>query len=542
MHRFHPIQTDNTSKPKKFTYPFCYEPHPLCVIAAKELQTYIASIDEWSDEIARGKMFGVLVVEGEEGLGFLAAYSGLLAGRNDWPYFVPAIYDLLQPNGRFKIGETEISRINHQVEALENGDERRHLQAELRRMETEAEKALTEYKEETKHIKETLVGDERIRFSQFANAELRRRKKAYAESIAVVSQRLQAIDDEISAMKHERRSKSDELQHWLFSQYRMLNARGERRDLCRIFADSVGGIPPSGTGECCAPKLLQYAFEHSLRPVCMAEFWWGASPKTEVRHHLNYYPACRGKCKPILDFQLQGLDVDTDPRAVDEEQEMHIVYDDAYICVVGKPSGMLSVPGKSKRRSVLSEMRQRYPESEGPMIVHRLDMDTSGLMVVAKTTAAYHDLQRQFCDHTIRKKYVALLAHIPNCPMKGTISLPLRPDPLDRPRQVVDKEHGKEAVTHYRLTVEHGQCVAELFPFTGRTHQLRIHCAHSEGLAAPIVGDSLYGDSRDNLSQRRDTNSRLCLHAEKLSFLHPVTRKEMTFELKAAFCNRLVVR
>lgn len=527
---FHPLSTD-IAKPERFTFPFCYEPHPLCLLAAQEVQANIASVDAWREEIGCGKMFGVLVVERDGQLGFLAAYSGLLAGRNDWPYFVPAVYDLLQPDGHFKKGEDEISDINRRVYELEHCDERKALQTELRSMETEAATVLAEYKENTRLKKETLDGDERIHFSQFANAELRRMKKAYEEKANNIRLRLQKKDSEIADLKQTRRLKSDELQRWLFSQFRMLNARGERRDLCQIFAEATGGIPPSGAGECCAPKLLQYAFGHALRPVCMAEFWWGESPRAEVRHHLNYYPACRGKCKPILEFQLQGLDVDPDPRAADEEHDLQIVYDDADICVVVKPSGMLSVPGKSQRRSVLSEMHRLFPAAEGPLIVHRLDQDTSGLMVVAKTMAAYLDLQRQFCEHTIRKKYVALLSRQPNRANEGTLRLPLRPDHLDRPRQVVDSEHGKVAVTDYRIENSDGRIVAELFPHTGRTHQLRVHCAHADGLNAPIVGDTLYG--RD--AYTASAASRLCLHAATITLRHPRTHETLTFRSAAPF-------
>jgi len=525
MQRLHPLHTF-IEKPKRFTYPFCYEPHPLCVMAAEEVQRYIKSMDGWKEEIGRGKMFGVLVVENEERLGYLAAYSGLLCGRNDWPFFVPAIFDLTQSDGHFKKGEEYISSINRQIEALENSKEYYELKGGLQAAKIEANKGIAEYKDEVKRKKRDMVGEGRIRTSQFLNAELRRKKKCYAEKIDEIKQRLQVFEGEIDALKLQRKRMSNELQCWLFTQFRMLNARGEWRDLCDIFADTAGGVPPSGAGECCAPKLLQYAYTQKLHPLCMAEFWWGASPKNEVRHHLHYYPACRGKCKPILEHMMQGLDVDPDPRAADERLELKIVYDDEHICVVGKPAGMLSVPGKSARRSVLSEMRQRYPNAEEPMIVHRLDMDTSGLMVIAKTRSAYLNLQRQFCEHTIRKKYIAQLVRKPDRPFKGTINLPLRSDPLDRPRQVVDLEHGKESLTDYLIkTTSDGTVIAELYPRTGRTHQLRLHCAHDDGLGVPIVGDTLYGKPAD----------RLHLHAERIDFLHPITGTPMTFEIKAEF-------
>lgn len=527
MQRLHPLHT-HIEKPKRFTYPFCYEPHPLCIMAAEEVQRYIKSIGEWQEEIGRGKMFGVLVVENEGGLGYLAAYSGLLCGRNDWPFFVPAVFDLTQSNGHFKKGEECISNINRQIEALENSQEYNEFKAKLQATMFEANKAIADYKDEMTRKKRELVGEKRIRTSQFLNAELRRKKKNYAERIDEIKQQLQVLEDKKDALKLQRKYISNELQYWLFSQFRMLNARGEWRNLCDIFADSVGGVPPSGAGECCAPKLLQYAYAQKLHPLCMAEFWWGMSPRNEVRHHLHYYPACRGKCKPILEYMMQGLDVDPDPRAADKPLELKIMYDDEHICVVVKPAGMLSVPGKSARRSVLSDMRQRFPNAEEPMIVHRLDMDTSGVMVIAKTRNAYLNLQRQFCEHTIRKKYIAQLVRKPNRPSNGTINLPLRSDPLDRPRQIIDLEHGKEAITDYQITTtDDGTVVAELYPRTGRTHQLRLHCAHNDGLGVPIIGDTLYGKPAD----------RLHLHAERIEFLHPITGTPMTFEIKAEFHN-----
>jgi tRNA pseudouridine32 synthase/23S rRNA pseudouridine746 synthase len=311
---------------------------------------------------------------------------------------------------------------------------------------------------------------------------------------------------------------SQQLQHWLFHQYRLLNAYGETRDLVDIWQSYYSReklrrkfpLPPGGTGDCCAPKLLQYAYLHGLHPVCMAEFWWGQPTKEELRHHLNYYPACRGKCKPILTWMLQGLKVDPDPEALGfEHMEIPTVYEDDTLLVVSKPSGMLSVPGRIEDYSVEAVMHQRYP---GSIIAHRLDMGTSGLLIVAKTIEAYHALQQQFIRHEVRKKYLALLQH--PAQGTGTISLPLRPDPMNRPRQVVDMEHGKRAVTRYEFI---GSRLVALWPETGRTHQLRIHCAHPDGLANPIVGDELYGTK----------SQRLMLHAAELWFRHPATGREL---------------
>lgn len=460
----HPLHTD-IPKPERFTYPFNYEPHPLCQLAAKEVQREIARINP-----KEGKMFGVLVVEMDEGrwmvedgrwkkddgrwkkddgrmkgLGFLAAYSGLLEGRNDWEYFVPPVYDAQQPDGYFKQQEHIISLTSH--------------------------------------------------LSPLISKEM-----------------------------------SQNLQEWLFHQYQLLNARGEVKDLVDIWQDYYDRpklrqkypLPPGGTGDCCAPKLLQYAYQQGLKPICMAEFWWGDSTKTELRQHLNYYPACRGKCKPILSWMLQGLDVDPDPELLGfQKMDIPAVYEDEWLLIVDKPSGMLSVPGRIADYSVETVMQERYPDSK---VAHRLDMGTSGLLIIAKTPDAYRALQEQFIKHQVRKKYIAQLEDhssllIPHSsfPTKGQISLPLRPDPMNRPRQVVDMEHGKRAVTDFEFISPN---IVALYPQTGRTHQLRIHCAHPDGLGRPIVGDELYGTKGE----------RLMLHAAEIWFRHPITGEPMHIE------------
>ncbi len=545
MVRFHSLDTD-IPKPGRFTFPFCYEPHPLCLLAASEVQRYIAAEPVWSEEIGRGKMFGVLVVESEGRLGYLAAYSGLLQGRNDWPFFVPAVYDMLQPDGVFRQGERAIEAVGREIERLENSDGYRALveQANAIRLENEAEeRAYRTLMAEAKVRRDALrsgsalseeAAEALVRESQHMKAELRRMRKRHAERLEAVEREAEAMRMDMERLKNRRRTMSDDLQRWLFSQFQMLNSRGERRSLLEIFSNATGSIPPSGAGECCAPKLLQYAFSNGLSPVCMAEFWWGESPKAEVRHHLSYYPACRGKCKPILEYMMQGMETDPDPLADGRDGDaIETVYEDEAMAVVCKPAGMLSVPGKSARKSVLSELRKRWPSADGPLLVHRLDMDTSGLLVAAKTMAAYVNLQRQFTSRTIRKTYVALLSCRPDRPETGVINLPMRPDPLDRPRQVIDEVYGKEAQTEYRIVGEsRGLTRVLLVPHTGRTHQLRLHCAHESGLGAPVEGDVLYGRS----AQRQSLHGqRLFLHAQSIELLHPVTGKPLRFERKAGF-------
>ena len=533
---FYPLHTD-IRKPQKFTYPFCYEPHELCLTAAHEVQLLIASHGEWRADADKGKMFGVLVVETAEGqLGYLAAYSGLLAGRNDWQCFVPPVFDSQQPDGYFKCQEAEISAINVEVKALETDAAYSDCRRRRTELEREASDEIAAFKArmvEAKRRRDAAracnaeVADmDMIRESQFMKAELRRIKKRWQEQLDIVEKECGEYECRLRLLKDRRKAMSDALQVWLFSQYDMLNARGERRNLLSIFEDTPQKTPPAGSGDCCAPKLLQYAYIKGMRPVCMAEFWWGASPAGEIRHHLQFYPSCTGKCKPILAHMLKGLCVEDDPRQTADAGELKVVYDDEWIAVVLKPAGMLSVPGKGDRQSVLSIVNDLYPGISGPVIVHRLDMDTSGLMVVAKTKEVYCRLQEMFCTREVKKRYVALLDGIVSCEQEGTIELPLCADIMHRPMQKVDYDNGKQAVTYYKLlkSTEQGTLVS-MSPLTGRTHQLRVHCAHKDGLGMPIKGDALYGTS----------SSRLFLHAEALEFVHPVTGKHMLFESRCDF-------
>ena len=539
---------NNQSLPPRFTYPFCYEPHPLCVAAAEELKRYIRESHVMDGEPGGGKMFGVLIVEDRNGhVSHLSAYSGLLAGRNDWPGFVPPVFDAQQPDGYFKIHERQISTLNKKIEAAEHAPGYAAAREALTLVQTETKAETDSYRAMMKEAKKRrdkrrqsggLSLDEEAALtkeSQFQKAKLHRMKLRAVDAIEAAKAKVEEFERHIDAMKAERKTMSDNLQHWLFSQYSMLNARGERRSLLSIFADTPSGAPPAGAGDCCAPKLLQYAYSHNLRPVCMAEFWYGRPPKNELRRHGCYYPACSGKCKPILSHMLQGLAVDPDPMQGRDGQELEIVYQDEELAVVCKPSGMLSVPGRDGRQSVLSLMRRLCPEAEGPMAVHRLDMDTSGLMLIAKTADAYRCLQRQFLDRTIHKEYIALLDGTSAFPQRGRIDLPLRPAPFDRPRQIVDRENGKPAVTLYNILrketitdstgTQHTVTRIQLFPQTGRTHQLRVHCAHNYGLGLPILGDPLYGIRSD----------RLYLHAAAITFIHPITKKSMTFRHNPEF-------
>lgn len=606
---------DDIKIPEKMNNPFDYTPHPLCIQACRELQDYLSQRDDWKEEIGKGKMFGVLLVEKLSQIGYLAAYSGQIGGRSDWEGFVPAVYDYLQPNGYFKTHEAEISHINEAINRLEQDERMKEAKRQISEIQMARSQAIANYQGKMKEAKarrdarrieiqqlsvgKSLTTEEMLAFdkeeqvmvkeSQFMKAELRRLKKTLAEKTTLEQEYADYIEN-IAQLKRIRKQLSDALQQWLFSQFRMINAKGERKDLLEIFRDfaitnnhtatiasnriaALKSIPPAGCGECCEPKLLQYAYEHGYRPLQMAMFWWGESPKEEIRHHLHFYPACNGKCKPILRWMLPEMPQSSEIlkggfekqengsyiyNKEENEPDLEILYEDREIAVICKPAGMLSVPGKNIRQpSVYSVMRKKYHDLASPLIVHRLDMATSGIMVIAKTEFAYHRLQEQFANHLVKKKYVAIVGCTSNSiPMtsesfssdiqpsndkRKVICLPLMPDYLDRPRQIVSHEHGKQALTEWEFLEEvdphelpdvvafspsiHYYRLA-LYPLTGRTHQLRVHCAHQEGLNAPILGDPLYGNVKA---------PRLYLHAEEITFIHPLTEKEIHIERKASF-------
>lgn len=525
--------------PERFTYPFHYTPHPLCVIAAEETQAYLKERTEWREELQTGKMFGVLVVRTPAGeVGYLAAFSGNLAGKNVHPFFVPPIYDLLQPDGFFRQEEEQINEINARIRILQTSpaleDARSRLQSTIEYCDfvlQAAKDLMKKRKEERDRLRQFPLTEEEtallIKESQHMKAAHKLTKKSLRSILEEDQAKVDRLEQEIEQLKQERKRRSATLQRKLFEQFRILNARGEVKDLCELFAPTSQGTPPAGAGECAAPKLLQYAYQHQLEPIAMAEFWWGDSPKTEIRHHGYYYPACKGKCEPILHHMLQGLRVDENPLLADSHREtkLDILYEDDYLLVINKPEGMLSVPGKGDADSVYQRLSILYPEATGPIIVHRLDMATSGLLLAAKTKEAHQNLQAQFKNRTIQKRYIALLeGEVPQD--EGEIRLPLCPDPLDRPRQIVSEEFGKPALTHYRvLERTSGKTLIAFYPQTGRTHQLRVHAAHPQGLHCPILGDKLYGRKAE----------RLYLHAEYLAFTHPITSERIEIQKSPAF-------
>uniref|UniRef100_E6XMG9 Pseudouridine synthase n=1 Tax=Shewanella putrefaciens (strain 200) TaxID=399804 RepID=E6XMG9_SHEP2 len=559
---------DAYALPQRFTFPFYYEPHPLCVIAANELQHHLETQNDWQHNFgltgeltgAIGKMFGVLLVQDPQGeVGYLSAFSGKLAEQNHWPRFVPPVFDMLAKDNFFHAENLQINQINEQLLAVENHPDIPRLLSELNAEQAQAQaklaahrQVMTDGRQSRKAQRHQLAvqwaanpTDETLRENAVTEAklsqesineknQLRDIKHYWDERIHAISQALTLLTDKRDALRQQRKQLSAALQQKLFEQYRFLNIQGAEKSLNGIFNGTVELTPPAGSGECAAPKLLHYAFKHGLKPLAIAEFWWGAPPKSEIRQHKQFYPACLRKCQPILGHMLEGLVVDDNPLLTNpaEGKTLSILYQDEAMAIVNKPAEFLSVPGKEIEDSVYSRMQQTFPNATGPLIVHRLDMSTSGLMVIALTKDAHKQLQKQFIQRTVTKRYVALLAGIPTAmadkQAAGQISLPLRGDLDDRPRQLVCHEFGKAAQTHWELShIDEMARTARvyLFPKTGRTHQLRVHCAHSEGLNTPIVGDDLYG-TRAN---------RLHLHADLLMLQHPVTREQMRFQIDPDF-------
>lgn len=540
--------------PQNFTYPFYYSPHPLSLIACQELQDYLKTqtdfkhnfgFDEKDKSLQIGKMFGVLVVKNQSGkLGYLAAFSGKLADENHHKRFVPPVFDLLEKDNFFRIGEVEVNDLTLKIQALESDKTYLQLKANLDsfKQEMDAEIALKKQalktskkqRDEKRALAKTTLNEaeqlllieqlktESIREQLQVKDFIREINLKYAEIEGLYLEKEQVI----LQLKEERANKSSRLQKEIFEQYTFLNQAQKTKSLLAIFEQTVFQTPPAGAGECAAPKLLQYAFLNQLQPICMAEFWWGKSPSSEVRLHGQYYPACRGKCEPILAHMLEGISLEKNPMMEQASvKEIPVVYEDEYLLLINKPPEFLSVPGKELKDSVYERMRLKYPNASGPLLVHRLDMSTSGLLLVAKSEEIYKQLQSQFIRRNVKKSYIALLDGIVD-KTEGDISLPLRVDLEDRPKQLVCYEHGKNAYTKYKvLEVKNGKTRIQFFPITGRTHQLRVHAAHHLGLNCPIIGDDLYGTKSE----------RLCLHAQWIQFKHPISREIVEFNCEPNF-------
>ena len=551
----HPL--DSYSLPERFTFPFYYEPHPLCELAANQLQGHLISQTEWqhnfgleeSNDKAIGKMFGVLLVRHPSGeVGFLSAFSGKVADSNHLPHFVPPVFDMLEDDGFFKTELAEITEINTVIKQKQANPLLTDLTFEL-------QKKMVLSKEKLEAQRQLMIDGRKSRKEQRAEAErkvkdgsqevleqlkiqlgkesvqekntLRDLKIFWDEKIHHIQHQLDVLTSELSNFKTARKNLSNGLQKKLFQQYKFLNTYGVVKDLNDIFKETPNHIPPAGSGECAAPKLLQYAFAHGFTPLALAEFWWGIAPKSEIRQHKKFYASCQSKCLPILGHMLDGIDMDENPLLINpaEGKDIEMIYEDEFMLIINKPADFLSVPGKNIHDSVYSRIKQRYPNATGGLIVHRLDMATSGLMVLGLTSKAHKRLQKQFINRTVEKRYTALIDGVLK-EDKGTVTLPLRGDLYDRPRQLVCFEHGKTADTTYQVIERKGnKTKVYLYPKTGRTHQLRVHCAHHLGLNMPIVGDDLYGKKAE----------RLHLHAGYLALSHPMTKEAMTFNVEAEF-------
>ncbi|SHM96061.1 RluA family pseudouridine synthase [Polaribacter sp. KT 15] len=540
--------------PEKFTFPFYYEPHPLTKIASNELQEYLINQQDFKHNFGLnndtttlpiGKMFGVLIVKDKnDNIGYLAAFSGKLADKSLPEKFVPPVFNMRTEGSFYIKGELEIDAINAKLSAITNSIEFITAKKNVKKLSKEIEddlafqrKKMKSLKSERKAIKKNAEKSlSKLEFdkltkklmqesynNQFFMKEL---QEYYQDKLSKVSSNYLLLKDEISALKKSRKEKSNYLQQTLFSKYAFLNKDKELKNLLDIFNDPAIK-PPAGSGECSAPKLLQYAFKNDLTPIAMAEFWWGISPNSAIRKHKNYYPACQSRCKPILSHMLKGVKMDDNLllENLAENKELEIIYEDDVLLAVNKPAEFLSVPGKDIKDSVYTRIKDKYPEATGPIIVHRLDMSTSGILLLTKTKEANKILQSQFINRTIKKRYVALLDGILQN-NKGKIKLPLRVDLDDRPKQLVDFKFGKPAETDWEIISEiNNKTKVYFYPITGRTHQLRVHAAHKNGLNTPIVGDDLYGNKQN----------RLHLHAEFIEFNHPVTLKKMSLKVDADF-------
>ncbi|MDG1394974.1 MAG: pseudouridine synthase [Flavobacteriales bacterium] len=541
-------------KPLKFTYPFYYEPNELSKIASLELQEHLNENHNWThnfglskdEENPTGKMFGVLVVENESNeIGYLAAFSGKIAGVNLLDNFVPPVYDMLNNEGFFMKGQEEITKINKRVRELELDPKIKAIEKELKIKETQFENEIKIQKDQNIELKKLrknkrdkaavdLSTEDYVKVNETLSKEsilqknrLRDLRVDWRNKIAKIKAKQNELTLELRLLREKRKTLSVKLQNRLFDEYHFINTEGTKRSLRSIFKETPQGIPPSAAGECAAPKLLQYAFLNKLKPITMAEFWWGAEPKSAIRKHKHFYPSCQGKCFPILNHMLTGLAVDENPllKNLAKEKEIEIVYEDDVLVVLNKPSDLLSVPGKNIKDCVLNRMITRYPNASGPLIVHRLDMATSGIMLIAKTKEAHDHLQKQFINRTITKRYTAILDGVID-QSSGIIDLPLRVDLDDRPRQLVCYKNGKSSRTRFEVVgIEDEKTRIHFYPITGRTHQLRVHASHFKGLNTPIIGDDLYGI--------KDT--RLKLHAAYIAFKHPVTNKLVRYNATENF-------
>lgn len=523
--------------PTLFDFPHQYTPNEWALTAADQLQELIPKTFA-HDFNTLGKMFGVLVVDSPLGIGFLAGFSGKIDESTQFPGFVPPIYDTLNTGAFFKHGEQELNDLTRRINDLTNGEPLSTIQQEKSNYELDAQEQITLLKnaiKAKKDLRDTIRNSPDLTAeleAQLANESkkeqliLKNLKKEIQATLEALNAKISLIQDEITALKEKRTNQSIALQQQLFNAYRLVNFNGEASTVLDVFKAFNGDIPPAGTGECALPKLLHFAALNQLKPICFAEFWWGQSPVGEIRKHGHFYPACRAKCEPILGFMLQGLSVAKNPiLSIINTSPLRILYEDDFLIIIDKPSGLLSVPGRSDLDS--AEDRLALREGKGAYIkaIHRLDMGTSGILMFAKSPEILGAMQSQFAKNRVAKTYEALLDGIPKS-LEGIITLPLRLNLDHRPHQMVCFEHGKKTHTEFNvLEFKDKKTRIEFYPKTGRTHQLRVHAAHPMGLNCAIVGDELYGTS----------SNRLHLHAKEIECWHPVINQPMKISCKTPF-------
>lgn len=519
--------------------PFENNPHPLAIRASKDLQQRLINsvklpVNFFDKD--NGKMFGVLVVSDDAGrIGYLSSFSGMLNKQWITPNFVPPVFNIQQQQEFLDNGETQVTKLTQQIELLLNSTDRLQAMVRMKEFEFQKENDLAGLKKQHKKNKQQrrkkrseVNNDEALQVLSFLSQQDKRKlkqcKSAWDKKLVKARQQFtDSYEIAIDSLKQKRKQLSRQLHRKVFENYRLVNKLGEQEPMLNLFD---GKLPAGGTGDCAVPKLLQFAHQNKYKILAMAEFWWGAPPDDGVRHHAHFYPPCRGKCHPILPFMLKGIEIEQTKKVnAAKKLEPVVVYEDDSLVVVNKPAGLLSIPGKQQECSVLDWLQQRYPQATGALLVHRLDMATSGLLLAAKNSQAHKHLQKQFINRGVQKRYVAVLSKVIQ-KQNVTVNLPLRVDLDDRPRQLVCYEHGKEAVTHVKvISTDENSTRVYFYPVTGRTHQLRVHAAHNKGLGAAIIGDELYGTRSE----------RLLLHAEKLSFDHPLTGERLEVKVDVPF-------
>ncbi len=541
---FLPLQVD-TELPDIFPSPFDVRPHPVAAQAAQLLQRRLTDLcsdgsecPHQFEQVDGGKMFGVLVVKNTEGvIGYLSGFSGMLGNRWQQDGFVPPVFDQSERDAMLHEGESNVAELTRKIEESEAEPGyldavetvQQHRTAAIRQL--DAMKAtLAKRKQQRRMLRQNdAVSDAELielgRQSRNDKLEIKNLKRKLQVDGENPIARLSQLQNKIDALKKQRKSLSAKLQTDLFGGYKIVSSDGQSRILDELFESR---LPPSGAGDCAATKLVHHANVFGFKPLALAEFWWGAAPIGGLREHGRFYPSCRSRCRVVLPFMLQGqtMSIPVHEQSVAfSDDHPQTLYEDRDIVVVEKPAGLLSVPGKALTDSVETRLKARYPEVTGVMLLHRLDQATSGVMIAAKNPRAYKSLQHQFQDRTISKHYVAVLDGVIERD-EGVVELPLRIDIYDRPRQIVCHERGKSALTKYRVIKRQSNTTRiSFYPHTGRTHQLRVHAAHPEGLNCPILGDELYGRPGD----------RLHLHAAQLTFKHPVTEQSMSFSSEVTF-------